>query len=561
MDQDTGDGLVGHRFGRGSTILHGEIDGGIVQLEALARLGFHGIVAAAFQRHIHAAVRSGGDGVHQTAIADTADLEGGVGDALGLVRRIDLDELHAADGGVIKIQGLRVVGVDHHGLRAGVLVDGVTGDRFFLCHHQCAGDALENDLPVFVGIVQTVGADFSVFVGDELAGSRSDFEGNALQRRLTVQRGQLVDDERALSLIPEGHALGRLALVDLDALRRPVQYESIHRLDFLGSDRHAVGQPLNDDLACGVGGIVSVVGADYRARGVRHKELYPGKRLIFRAGNVFLENQCCSGFVVKGQRLRVVGIDYHRLCAGRFINGEARNRLGFRCYHGADDAGNADLTGFIGVINAVAGQFAVGVWDEAAIRVGDLKLYALQRLLIGTGADLADDEITGRLVQKLQMRRFAALDERVLGAVIQQVARFCPDFTGDDRHAGFQTIHQNFACGIGGEAAVVIAEIMAAAVAQKKLYAGERLMLAIITQLCNEQTSQRGIAEAERHHILILAGDPHGLGFAVDDVISVTFEFLTDISSFFKVCHGERSVGAGHIGSNDRTASTGSAAT
>ena len=98
------------------------------------------------------------------------------------------------------------------------------------------------------------------------------------------------------------------------------------------------------------------------------------------------------------------------------------------------------------------------------------------------------------------------------------------------------------------------------AVGQQELYAGERFVLAVVAQLCNEQTSQRGIAEAERHHILILAGDPHRLGFAVDDVISVTFEFLTDISAFFKVCHGERSVGAGHIGSNDRTASTGSAA-
>ena len=441
MDQNAGDGLVGHRFGRGLAILHGEIDGRAVKLEALACLGFHGIVAAAFQRHIHAAVRSGGDGVHQTAIADTADLEGGVGDTLGFVRRIHFHQLQPTDGSIIKIEGLRVIGVDHHGLCAGIFVDGVTGDGFFLCYHQCAGDALENDLPVFVGIVQTVGADFSVFVGDKLAGSRSDLEGNALQRHLAVQRGQLVDDQRALSLIPESHALGRLALVDLDALWRAIQHETVHRLDFLGSDRHTVGQPLNNDLACSVGGIVAVVGADHRAGGVRHKELYPGKRFIFRAGNVFLENQCCSGLVVKGQRLGVVGIDDHRLCAGRFVNGEARNRLGFRRYHGADDAGDANFTRFIGVINAVAGQFAVGVRDEAAIRIGDLKLYALQRLLVGTGADLADDEISGRLVQKLQMRRFAALDECVLGAVIQQVARFCPDFTGNDRHAGFQTIH------------------------------------------------------------------------------------------------------------------------
>ena len=85
-------------------------------------------------------------------------------------------------------------------------------------------------------------------------------------------------------------------------------------------------------------------------------------------------------------------------------------------------------------------------------------------------------------------------------------------------------------------------------------------MLAVIAQLCNEQTSQRGIAEAERHHILILAGDPHGLGFAVDDVISVTFEFLTDVSAAFEVCHGERPVGAGQIGPDDCTASTGSTA-
>ena len=61
-----------------------------------------------------------------------------------------------------------------------------------------------------------------------------------------------------------------------------------------------------------------------------------------------------------------------------------------------------------------AGQFAVGVRDKAAIRIGDLKLYALQRLLVGARADLADDEISGRLVQKSKCV-FAALDECVLG--------------------------------------------------------------------------------------------------------------------------------------------------
>ena len=158
------------------------------------------------------------------------------------------------------------------------------------------------------------------------------------------------------------------------------------------------------------------------------------------------------------------------------------------------------------------------------------------------------------------MRRFAALDECVLGAVIQQVARFCSDFTGNDRHAGFQTIHQNFARGIGGEAAVVIAEIIAAAVGQQELYAGERFVLAVVAQLCNEQAAQWGIAEAECHHILILAGDPHRLGFAVDDVIFIALDFLADVSAAFEVCHSERPVGAGQIGPDDCAASTGSAA-
>ena len=158
------------------------------------------------------------------------------------------------------------------------------------------------------------------------------------------------------------------------------------------------------------------------------------------------------------------------------------------------------------------------------------------------------------------MGSLATFDEGMLGAVIQQVARFCSDFTGNDRHAGFQTIYQNFACGIGGEAAVVVAEIIAAAVGQQELYAGERFVLVVIAQFSNQERSQRGIAEAERHHILILAGDPHRLGFAVDDVIFIALDFLADVSAAFEVCHSERPVGAGQIGPDDCAASTGSAA-
>ena len=42
--------------------------------------------------------------------------------------------------------------------------------------------------------------------------------------------------------------------------------------------------------------------------------------------------------------------------------------------------------------------------------------------------------------------------------------------------------------------------------------------------------------------------------FAVDDVISIALNLLADVSAAFEVCHGERSVGSGHIGPDDRTA-------
>ena len=37
-------------------------------------------------------------------------------------------------------------------------------------------------------------------------------------------------------------------------------------------------------------------------------------------------------------------------------------------------------------------------------------------------------------------------------------------------------------------------------------------------------------------------------------MISVALNLLADISAFFEVCHGERPVGSGHIGTDDRAA-------
>ena len=58
---------------------------------------------------------------------------------------VDLDDLHTANRRVVEVERLRVVGIDHHSLRAGILVDGVTGDRFHLRRYYGAGDAGNGD--------------------------------------------------------------------------------------------------------------------------------------------------------------------------------------------------------------------------------------------------------------------------------------------------------------------------------------------------------------------------------------------------------------------------------
>ena len=78
-----------------------------------------------------------------------ADLELDTRNTLAAVF-IALDDLQATYGSVIKIKGLRVVGIDHDGLCAAVLVDDVAGDRFDLCDHHGARNTGNGDLALFV---------------------------------------------------------------------------------------------------------------------------------------------------------------------------------------------------------------------------------------------------------------------------------------------------------------------------------------------------------------------------------------------------------------------------
>ena len=235
MDVDAGERLVGHGLAGGLSILDGKIDGRIVQLESIRSLGLHGIVVAALQGQVRPAVLPGGHGVHQDIIRYPTNLEGGIGDALCFVRLVDLGEFHAAHRRIVKIEFLRIIRVNYHGLTLCVRVDSISGDALHFGHDHCAGDAGEDDLTLRIGPVQAVGGQLSAFVWEVGAVRIGDLELHPLQRGL-VLTGQLVDDEISHRLVAELHGDG-LALLDLNSLRCIVQQIAVLSADLLDDQR------------------------------------------------------------------------------------------------------------------------------------------------------------------------------------------------------------------------------------------------------------------------------------------------------------------------------------
>ena len=495
MEQDAGDSLVGHRLGRGLAILHGKINGRVIKLVSLACLSLHGVIAVTCQGHIHAAIRPGGDGAHQSAIADTADLEGGVGDALSFVRRIDLDKLHAANGGVVKIQGLRIVGVDYNGLGAGIFVDGVTVDGFFLRYHQRTGDALENDLPVFIGIVQTVGADFPVFVGDELAGSRSDLEGDSRQRLLR-HSVQLVDNKRALTLVPEGQILHRPCL-DENVLGCAVQHESIHRFDLTGNYGSTGFQTVQNDLTRLVRVVHAVIGANGSAAAIHHLEGNARKRLVLRSFDIFVDHQCGRRLVVKGQAVGYTAPDHNVFW--RLILDIADGRFILR----HDNGGIGGQTG--------NGHSAVRAGDEPpVVRSNGLALTVLhnelrlcQRFLCQR-VPLQNGQVAEGLIVECQRRVFTRLYRNGLGCAVQCIPLRGTNFLCHDGRTGRQLRELDGTGLVRGELAVGGADERTLIVGDEEGRVCQRRFVGIIRQLLDEDGAVRLVAEPERHHILIL---------------------------------------------------------
>ena len=111
------------------------------------------------------------------------------------------------------MERLGVVGVHHHGLGPGGLVDGITRNGGRFRHHQRPHHTVNGDFAILVGEVQAVAADLPVFIRYKLPCGGSHFEGDALQR-FAGEGVPLVDDQRSGLGVFHNDGLGIAALPD-----------------------------------------------------------------------------------------------------------------------------------------------------------------------------------------------------------------------------------------------------------------------------------------------------------------------------------------------------------
>ena len=144
-----------------------------------------------------------------------------------------------------------------------------------------------------------------------------------------------------------------------------------------------------------------------------------------------------------------------------------------------------------------------------------------------------DHEVPLLFVLEFQGYSLSGLDFCHLGHIIQQVARFCPDFLHHQARARLDVLHQEAARAVRHKLAVGVAHHGTVRGGDKKLNVTQRAAIAV-RHLLDQQTAHGAVAEADVDDLLLLAGEVHGLGRRVDDVVPVTGELLHDISSLFQ---------------------------
>ena len=113
---------------------------------------------------------------------------------------------------------------------------------------------------------------------------------------------------------------------------------------------------------------------------------------------------------------------------------------------------------------------------------------------------------------------------------------------------------------VRGELTVSGADERTLIVSDEEGRACQRRFIGIIRQLLDEDGAVRLVAEPERHHILILTAQQHGLRRRVDGIKRTGFGFFHDIGARFQTGEDDGAVFRSGVSADDGTARTGSAA-
>ena len=245
------------------------------------------------------------------------------------------------------------------------------------------------------------------------------------------------------------------------------------------------------------------------------------------------ERQRTQGIVVKVELLGVVaGVYHHSLAAGVGVDGIAGGTGHLRADQGASDAGEDDLPLLIRCVQTVGGQLAISGVHHPAVRVGDTELCPLNGGLVHTG-QFMEDEVPQLLVAKFQGHSLSGFDLRHLRCIVQQVAGLGPGLLHHQARARFDPADGEGPRAVRHELAVAVAHYGAIAGDDHKFHVTERAAVACV-HLLDQQTTLGTVAEADVDDLLLLAGEVHGLGWGVDNVVPVTGQLLNDISAPFQ---------------------------
>ena len=432
-------------------------------------------------------------------------------------------------GGVVKIDGLGVVGIYHESLGFGVGIDAVAGDALQLRHHDGAGDAREDDLAVAVGVVDPVGGHLPVLVVHHLSVGVLDLELHALQRSV-VNGTELIDDQVAEGLVEHLQRIG-LVVFHLHGVGRIVQKIAGLGL-YLPHDVAAGFQAGQGDKAPLIGAELAVGAAHYGPVRPGDLEDHIGQRLLC-GGVHFLHQESALGSIGDHNGLGVaVGSDHH-IGAGS-VHDIAVRRLGLRQHIGPRrQIGDSDLAVGVGGEQAVLREGAAAndtIQADFTPCGGSHTELRTGEGLAGDAVTLLNDQLSFRLVFKGEGYRFARLDLNRLTLGINQKTGRGAGLGDHHTLAGLQTLNADLS--------VFVCPVDAVAVTDEGPVGVHHLKLGVLkgdrgvdrADLTDEQDAVRGVVKGDGDHVLLtLIRDVDGLG-GVDDGVAVRgADFLNNI--------------------------------